>query len=415
MRSGAVRRGLLGAGAAWLVCAGLVGCGGQSRDAGVSGPGTSVPRLVPPGGGRARVAANQNAGSRRVVASVGTTRITLAEVLHEMYIQSTGVPLPDPPDYAGCVARLTRLSAGSRTPPGERTEAKLRQNCEAFYEQRLQQALVVLIRRRWVAGEAAELGIRVTPTEVRREVEAGKKAFRSEAEFEQYVARAGETLADISAQARLNSQTAAIFARIVAKERLPREADVVAYYQAHRRRFAIAPGRQVRIVRTATAVSAAAVGRELRAGRGFDAVARQLSGIGQPIGASGGEVKDLKPGVFEERKLNDAIFRARPHRLYGPLQLTASHKTIAPETNTGFFFFEVVRKTPGGRVPFDRVKAALKERLAEREKERVVPPFILAYRRRWKARTDCAPGYVVIGCREYRGPKGQEEVDPYTL
>jgi hypothetical protein len=59
-------------------------------------------------------------------------------------------------------------------------------------------------------------------------------------------------------------------------------------------------------------------------------------------------VKDLKPGVFEERKLNDAIFGATPHRRYGPLQLTASHETIGTRDEHGLLFFEVVRATPSG-------------------------------------------------------------------
>jgi foldase protein PrsA len=336
-------------------------------------------------------------------------------VLHEMRLQSAGMPLPDPPGYLKCVARLRRLSAGSRTPQAERTEAKLRQNCEGSYEQHMQQALETLVHRRWLAGEAAELGIRVSPAEVREEVDASKKAFKSDAEFQRYLANAGESLADVGAQARLNKLTAALFAHIEAKEHLPSEADVATYYAAHRARFAISAGRDVRIVRTASAASAAGVGQQLRAGKSFAAVARELSAIGQPIGARGGEVKDLKSGAFEEHKLNDAIFHARPHRLYGPLQLTASHKTIAPETNTGFFFFEVVRATPGGRLPFDRVKAQLRAELVGEQKERTFPPFILAYRRRWKSRTDCRPGYVVMGCRQYKGSKAQEEVDPYTL
>ena len=339
----------------------------------------------------------------------------LAEVLQRMRLQGTGEPLPDAPGYAQCVARLRRLSAGSRTPPAERTEAKLRQNCERVYQQRLQQALGTVIRDRWLAGEATELGITVTPAEVRREVQASKKPFKSEAEFQEYIQRAGETLADVRAQAKVNRLTAAIFSRIEAKEHFPGEAAVAAYYVAHPRRFAIPAGRDVRIVRAATAASSASVGKELRGGESFAAVARQLSAIGQPIGARHGEVQDLKPGVFEEPKLNDAIFHARLHRLYGPLQLTAIHQTIAPETNTGFFFFEVLRTTPAGRLPFDRIKTELRAQLVREQKEKTLPRFILAYRRRWKSRTDCRPGYVVMGCRQYKGSKAQEEVDPYTL
>lgn len=389
---------------ALLLGMGAAGCGGSAGPA----------RTLVQAQAQVRLAAGAQ-DPERVVARVAGEPITLAMVTHRIRQAGAGTPLPDPPGYTVCIGRLRELSEGSQTPPRERTPAKLRENCESTYRGLLRQALATLIHDRWISGEAAEIGIGVSEREVREEVESSKKVFRSEAEFRGYVKRAGESAADIEAQARLNRLTDGLFAYIAAKERRVTSAQIARYYAAHRGKYAIPRGRDVRILRTMTEAAAKRVKRELEAGRGFAAVARELSAVGQPIGARDGEVRDLKPGVFEERTLNDAIFGAQLHRLYGPLRLTATHRTIAPETNTGFFLFEVRKVTEGGEVPLSRVKAALARQLEGAQKERIFPPFILAYRREWRARTDCSPGYVVQYCRQFRGLKGQEEVDPYTL
>jgi hypothetical protein len=34
---------------------------------------------------------------------------------------------------------------------------------------------------------------------------------------------------------------------------------------------------------------------------------------------------------------------------------------------------------------------------------------------RWTAKTDCKAGYVVRNCKQFKGAKAAEAVDPYTL
>ena len=102
------------------------------------------------------------------------------------------------------------------------------------------------------------------------------------------------------------------------------------------------------------------------------------------------------------------------HHLYGPLKITAPHKTIAPESGSGFFVFEVTRVVPGRRTPFAKVREAIAQAMTKQRKEHVLAGFVRAFRRRWTARTDCKPGYIVENCKQYRQAKTGPE-DPFTL
>jgi foldase protein PrsA len=404
-----------------LLCAGLgvTACGGSGGAHSAKGQAVLTQRTatqaaeVEPAITASEIAIPQSAiRSAQVVAQVGAKAITWGAVHHQMSISNHGAPLPDPPSFSACARRLKQTESGFASP----TEATLQQNCRKQYEQLLREALALTIHHQWILGEAGEEGLSVSSREVGEEFQQGKKTlYSSAAEYEANRKKSGRSLADVMFELKLGKLTQAIFEKLKKQEHPISAAEVAAYYEAHRRRYALPAGRAVRIVRTATKGSAASVLQQLNAGKSFASAAHELSAIGQPIGAEHGEVSDLKPGVFEEKRLNDAIFGAKLNRIYGPLELTATHRTIAPETNSGFFIFEVTKVTPASEIPLSRVKAKLEQELGEAQRARILPPFILAYRHRYKARTDCRPGFVVLYCRQSPVSKAQEDVDPYTL
>jgi foldase protein PrsA len=353
------------------------------------------------------------AAPQTVVASVAGQPIRFAEISHLITMKSGKEPPPDPPAYSACIARR---KAAPPAKPGAalESEEELKEGCQKSYAHLLQTAVSAAIHNRWLSGEARELGISVSPSSVQRELAEGRKSFKSEAEFKAYLKGAHETLADASAELKINKLADAIFKKIKAKEHPASSAEVAAFYNAHRKRFSVPVGREVRIFRTTTKASAERSLQQIKQGKSFAQVAKELSAIGQPIGASEGEVKDLLPGVFEEKPLNDAIFNSKPHRLYGPMEVTAGHPTIAPETNSGFFVWEVLRSVPGRQTPLGQVRNAIAEELTKSNKEKTLSGFIAAFRAKWSARTDCKAGYVVLNCRQYRKVPGEVE-DPFTL
>ena len=352
--------------------------------------------------------------SSTIVARVQGKTITLGQVRTLMGSASAPEALPDAPGYVQCAAAAKAKAEHAGLSP-QPSEAELKQKCQKTYEGLFSASVSKAIHTLWLQGEARERGISLSPEAVLREFDQAKKSFKSNAEFESYRQKAHLSIAQMLDEVKINKIGDALFALIKAKQHPASPADVAAYYASHRKDFLIPEGRDVRIVRTTTKAGAESAMRELRSGKSFAQVASHLTQIGQPIGAAKGEVKDLKPGVYEEKSLNDPIFTAKLHRLYGPLDIIAAHKTIAPETNSGYFIFEVTATVPARQTPLSAVKATLAAKLTEKQKYQVLGGFIAAFRRKWTARTDCQAGYVVRNCKQFKKAGASEAEDPYTL
>jgi foldase protein PrsA len=356
------------------------------------------------------------ASAKRTVASVGGYAISAAEVRHWMAVKSPNTPVPDPPQYSACIANLKQTALKSASSAPAESEVQLKRTCEGRYEEQLAAALGTAIHNQWLIGEAREEGVGVGAGEVQQEFELSKKSFKTSAEFEAYLKHVGQDVAEFKSEIKLGKLTDKIFQIAKRKAKTATGAEVSSFYAAHKQQFSVPAGRRVLILRTATEASALKAKQELQSGKSFSTVVKELSAIGQPITAKDGEVADLKPGLFQEKVLDDAIFTAKLNRLYGPIRLTAQHKTIATETNTGFFIFEAKGVVPGSRIPLAKVKASLAEQLTKQQKEQSLATFIKAFRRKWRARTDCRPGYVIVkNCRQFKLPKGSPPEDPYTL
>jgi hypothetical protein len=390
---------------ALLACLGVVACGnttgGDKSTDTVRGSATTVKQST------TTAIPTADATPAKVLATVGRTPITLGAVERLMVQANAPTPVPDPPSYSACVAQLRAEPPRSGISPATQSDAQLKRACHQHYEELLQAALRTAIHNQWVVGEATEEGVRVSQPEIEHEFDVSRRSFGTDAKFEAYRKGTKETIADMMFELKLTQLTDKILRKVREKESVIDDAAVARYYDSHRQQFAIPQGRAVRIVRTATRGSAQKVKKELQSGKSFASVAKELSAIGQPLGAKSGEVADLKPGIFEEKNLNDAIFTARLNHLYGPFELTASHKTIAPETNTGFFLYEVTHVIPGNQKPLTQAKSAIAAELTAAQKTKTLATFITAYRRKWKARTNCQAGYVVKFCKQFTA-KGEE-------
>jgi hypothetical protein len=99
--------------------------------------------------------------------------------------------------------------------------------------------------------------------------------------------------------------------------------------------------------------------------------------------------------------IHRAIFRAPLHVLEGPLPW-----------NGVYAMFEVVRASPPGRWPLATVSRSIERQLADDAQARVRLEFAAAWRAKWRALTDCSPGFVISLCRQYRG-RGASEPVPF--
>jgi len=113
---------------------------------------------------------------------------------HPKHAAPAGV-VPDPSDYAPCVAYLGKSSRreGNRPPSDAQLEVRCRQRYEALREE----ALNILITFQWIIGECARRGIKVTDAEVRQEYARfnGEK-FPHRGELENFLRYTGWSEAD---------------------------------------------------------------------------------------------------------------------------------------------------------------------------------------------------------------------------
>ncbi len=384
--------------------------GKEERRQIAAGQRESISGLAPPG----------ETPPATVLARVQGKPITFAQVAHRMAIIDAGQPLPDPPRYSACIARL-KAEAQKPPQPGKeslagKSEAQLKEACQLSYENLLQEALNSEIHAQWVLGAGAEAGLHVSEAEVRREIAQGQHQFKSKAEYEAYLQASGQSPADLILQSRINKLTEALFQRIKARIQHPTQADVLAYYDAHlASKYTIPEGRRIRILRTVTQAAAEHAKQQLKAGRSFQSLVAELSTVAQPLGAKNGEVADLVPNYYEEKALNDAIFSAKPHRLEGPVQVIAKHVTIAPESGSGSYVFEVLNSVPSRKIPFAQVKDAIAEELLKANQEETLKSGVAAIKARWKAKTTCIEGFIVKDCSEFKGSGEAIPQDPFTL
>lgn len=402
---------------ALALCLALTACGsaGSSKPSASSksNPASSAPTATDVAS-TSQVTVPASASPETIIAHVGNKPIRFATVSHLMAIKSAqGETLPDPPGYQSCIARL-KAKGGAEV--AKKPEAELKQACREAYEGIVQSAISTAVHNQWLLGEAAELGIDVSPSEIQHEFDLSKKSFKSQSEFESYRKGTGESLPDMRLGLKLGKLTDKIFQKIKQKEHPATSAQVAAYYAAHRSRYTIPEGRDVRILRTTTKAVALRAKQELQSGKSFATVVKELSTVGQPITAKNGEIANLSPTLFAEKSLNDPIFSAQLNRLYGPVRVIASHKDIAPESGSGYFIFEVKGIVPASQTPLGAVRNSIAEELTKAQREQTISSFVKAFRRKWTARSDCEPGYVALDCRQFKVvPKKGVPEDYFTL
>jgi hypothetical protein len=165
-----------------------------------------------------------------VVASVDGSSITEATLDHWVAIQAStdyeAVPkgpvpagvVPDPPAFRACIAYLRSGGSTHEQPSRPRTNAELRAECEANYRTLRAHVLEILISFRWWEAEVKALGIHLS----QEKVAAESARFRGEeyhtiANYQRYLRRTGQTLADQYLRMRMDLYTNALREHFTAK------------------------------------------------------------------------------------------------------------------------------------------------------------------------------------------------------
>jgi foldase protein PrsA len=305
----------------------------------------------------------------------------------------TKVVVPEPPNYATCIAHLAATATTKPAP----THAQLKKQCETQYKSLLSEVLGFLVSSKWVIGEANSMGIKLSDAEVKKQFETIKnQQFPKAEEFEKFLASSGQTVSDLLLRVKLNLLSSKIQQKVIKAKATPTHAEIQKYYNENKSRFGTPEKRNLELILTKDEASAAKAKKEVESGKSFASVAKAVS-IDPVSKASGGQLKEVVKGQ-EEKALDEAIFAAKPNVLTGPVK-----------TPFGYYVFQVTSSTPGSQQSLSQVESTIKQQLAATHQQQALSKFVKEFKNKWKAKTECRSEFVVPDCKQYKAPKKAAE------
>lgn len=338
------------------------------------------------------------------VAKVGDKPITRAEFDHWMTVavkssqqqagaQAPAALVPKPPDFVECVANKRKLAAKPAKGQPKQTDAQLKSQCKQEYEGLRDQVMQFLISSTWIAGEAADQGVKVTDAEIEKQFATTKKqSFPKEADFQKFLKTSGMTLADIKFRVKLDALSNKLRTKITKGQDKVSEKQIAAYYNKNKARFAQPERRDLRIVLTKDEAKAKQAKAALQGGQSWKSVAKRFS-IDQASKNQGGVLLAVAKGQ-QEKALDAAVFKAAKGQLSGPIK-----------TQFGYYVFAVQKITPASQQTLAQATGTIKQLLASQNQQKALDSFVKAFQKKWKDKTNCRTGYVTQDCKNAPKPK----------
>jgi foldase protein PrsA len=335
------------------------------------------------------------------VAKVGDTTIKKSDFDHWLAAaarqQSQGQPgasaaaPPDPPNFTKCIAAKQQqpLPTGAQKPP----VAQLKSQCKQQYDGLKQQTMQFLISAQWLEQEAAAKGVKATPTQVQTTFQAQKKqAFPKEADYQKFLKTSGRTQTDLLFQVRLSVLTNALQAKVVQGKGSVTQAQVAAYYNRNKARFAQPESRDLLVVLTKDQGKAKQAQAQLKKGKAWKDVVKKFS-IDTASKAQGGKLPGVTKGT-QEKAFDTAIFSAKKGQTQGPIK-----------TQFGYYVFQVTKVTPAQQQTLAQASSTIMNLLKSQAQQKALNDFVKGFQKKYRDKTTCAKGYTTTQCSN--GPKPQ--------
>jgi foldase protein PrsA len=295
-------------------------------------------------------------------------------------VNGESIPRAEYSHWLGVFTKEGTQQAQAQQGAAKPTAAQLRENTLRF-----------LISARWLAGEAADQGVKVSDADVQKSLDEQKKqGFPKAGDYEKYLKASGQSNGDVLRRVRVSLLSNKISTKVAGNGGTVTDQAVADYYAKNQAKFAQPEKRDLRIVLTKDAAHARAARKALDAGQSWKAVTNRFS-IDEQTKAAAGKLPGTAKGSLD-KTLDDAIFSAPKNELMGPLK-----------TQFGYFVFEVTGVTPESEQSLDEAKATIKQTLQSQNKQKTLDRFVEAFNSRWRARTQCSAGYRTSDCKN--GPK----------
>ncbi len=373
------RRSVLALSAASIAAAGFSACGGESI------PGNAVARV---GDAAIKKDAYQHWLSVAALSQASQTNPQAAQAG-----QKPKVSIPEPPDFKACVAEKAKTAPKPAKGQPKPTDAQFKSQCKQEYEGLRDQVLQFLISSQWIQGEAQDRDVKVTDAEVKKQFETTKKqSFPKEADFKKFLTSSGMSEADLLFRVKLDTLSNKLRESIVKGKDKVSAAQIKAYYDKNKARFAQPERRDLRIVLTKTKAKADQARAQLAGGASFKTVAKDFS-IDQASKGQGGVLLAVAKGQ-QEKALDDAVFAAKKGALSGPVK-----------TQFGYYVFKVQKITKASQQSLKQSTETIKQLLASQNQQKALDAFVKDFRTKWKDQTNCKDGYVTQDCQNAPKPK----------
>jgi foldase protein PrsA len=326
------------------------------------------------------------------VAEVDGTAIEKASFDHWLTVASKAggqgaATAPKPPKFTACVAQKRKTTPKPAKGQPKVTDGQLKAQCKQEYGALHDQVLQLLFSFAWIDGEAELQGVKVSDAELKKTMDKQvKEAFPKKGDFAKFLKDSGQTEEDILKRIRQDTLSTKIRDKVTKGKDKVSDAEITDYYNKNKQRFAQPERRDLRIVLTKGEAKAKQAKQAIEDGQSFAKVAKKFS-IDQASKAQGGKLPAVAKGQ-QEKALDEAIFKAKKGKLTGPVK-----------TQFGYYVFEVTNITKASQQTLAEAKPTIKQTLASQKQQKALDKFVKSFRKRWKAKTDCAAGYRTQDCK----------------
>jgi hypothetical protein len=247
-----------------------------------------------------------------------------------------------------------------------------------------QAAFELLAGSEWITKEAERQDVKVTDAEAKKATDTYLKAAATAAKVSQaqVLQQMGTGYDDVVFQQRVALLAQRLQQKIVKALPAPTSAAIAKAYADEPGRWAQPSQRDVEAIIASSRAGAGAALKALQGGSSFATVGQKYQ-ANQALAGTGGKLTGLKPGTTDAA-IERPIFAAPVGTLQGPVAVGGG----------GYMVFKVGKATPLAAQTLAQATPAIKANLTAAAGATATNAFLVDLSKRWKPRTQCAPGIV---------------------
>ncbi|MBA3866452.1 MAG: peptidyl-prolyl cis-trans isomerase [Solirubrobacterales bacterium] len=289
--------------------------------------------------------------------------------------------------FKGALAHQVAESETKKAPkPGSKKAEELKEA-----------ALGELLDAAWIAGEAEELSISVTPKQIETELAQIKKTnFPTPASFKEFLKTSGFSEEDVNDKVELQLLSTQIQEQIAGETSPPSNAEIAANYEETKAaQYTTKASRDVRVIINENKGEVEKALQALEADNSpanWKVVAPKYSSD-PTTNKTGGLQKALTEELLASAgPLKGAIFGAATNELVGPIKFQKNYVVL-----------EVVKLNPEKVQSLGEVRSQISTTLTQEKQQTFFAEFVSEYESKWTSRTFCASGFVTKRCANFKG------------